>query len=352
MEYEFHYTTPEERDARRAEREQSRRAKLRTRRIRQMEILLSAALLLTGVTAMAAAVRSYRTSHQEPEASTDSIAVQAPEAELEVYLAPEASAGTVELGDEIKSSYAVVIDQDGGSIVAQKAADAVISPASMTKILTLLVAAEAVTDLDDTFTMTREITDICFIKDCSAAGFTAGEAVPVRDLLYGAILPSGADAALGLAWYVSGSHEAFVERMNEKLEELGLSATAHFTNCVGWYDEGHRCTVSDVAVILDAALRNDLCRKVLTAHTYTTSPAEDAPEGRSLSNWFLRRIEDHMPAGMEIESAKTGYVSQAGSCAASSALTGGGRRLLVVTGDAPGSWACIFDHVALYELFG
>ena len=77
----------------------------------------------------------------------------------------------------------------------------------MTKILTLLVAAEHVTDLDDTFTITREITDYSYSNDCSAVGFDDGETVTVRDLLYGTILPSGADAAAGLAFYVSGSLE-------------------------------------------------------------------------------------------------------------------------------------------------
>ena len=73
------------------------------------------------------------------------------------------------------------------------------------------------------------------------------ETVPVRELFYGTILSSGADAALGLATYVAGSQEAFVALMNEKLEELGIADTAHFTNCVGLYDEAHKCTVSDMA---------------------------------------------------------------------------------------------------------
>lgn len=97
------------------------------------------------------------------------------------------------------------------------------APASMTKILTVLVAAEHVTDLDDTFTITKEITDFSYSHDCSAVGFLDEETVTVRDLLYGTILPSGGDAAAGLACYVAGSMDAFVDMMNEKLAELGLS---------------------------------------------------------------------------------------------------------------------------------
>ena len=87
--------------------------------------------------------------------------------------------------------------------------------------------------------------------------------------------------------------------MNEKLEELGIADTAHFTNCVGLYDEAHKCTVSDMAVILEAAMDNDLCREVLGARTYETLPTTDHPEGQILSNWFLRRIETADTGGIE-----------------------------------------------------
>jgi len=310
--------------------------------------LLSAALLLTGVTAAAAAVRSFQASRQPAVP----VMAKASRPAANPWLAPAAASGTAKLWDEVQSGFAVVVDPDSGEILGGKAAHALISPASMTKILTLLTAAEAVKDLDDTFTMTQSIIDLCAAQGCSVVGFTDGEQVPVRDLLYGTILPSGADAAIGLACYTAGSHGAFVDRMNKKLETLGLSKTAHFTNCVGWYDDDHRCTVADMAVILDAALRDDLCREVLTTHIYHTVPAgEEFPEGRELSNWFLRRIEDHMPEGVTIEAAKTGYISKAGFCAASSAVTGG-RRLIVVTGRAPNTWQCIYDQAALYAMFG
>ena len=136
--------------------------------------------------------------------------------------------------ESVVSENGILIDVETGDILAQKGAFERISPASMTKILTVLVAAEHITpeQLDDTFTMTIDITDYSYRNGCSNAGFEVDEVLTVRDLFYGTILPSGADAAVGLATYVAGSQEAFVELMNEKLEEMGLAGTTNFTNCV------------------------------------------------------------------------------------------------------------------------
>lgn len=266
------------------------------------------------------------------------------------YEAKETDSTTYLGSDSVQSSYALLVDLDDNTIVSQRGAYDRISPASMTKILTVLVAAEHVTDLDDTFTITREITDFSYSHDCSAVGFLDEETVTVRDLLYGTILPSGGDAAAGLACYVAGSMDAFVDMMNEKLAELGLSDTAHFTNCVGLYDENHYCTIYDMAMMLKAAVENDLAREVLTAHTYTTSATGQHPEGITVSNWFLRRIEDKDTKGTVV-CAKTGFVAQSGNCAASYEETDSGRHYICVTADAHSSWRCIYDHVAVYQTY-
>lgn len=251
--------------------------------------------------------------------------------------------------DKVISGNAILVDASTDTIVAARGAKERISPASMTKVLTILVAAEHITEeqLDDTFTMTLEITDYSYVNDCSSVGFLDGEEVPVRDLFYGTILPSGADAAVGLATYVAGSHEAFVELMNEKLEELGLSESAHFTNCVGLYDKEHYCTVYDMAIIMKAAMENELCREVLTTKCYTTTPTEQHPEGLTISNWFLRRIEDKDTGG-EVIGAKTGYVVQSRSCAVSYGIMENGRPYICATAGSAGSWKCIYDHVEIY----
>lgn len=256
------------------------------------------------------------------------------------------------LGNGISSNHAVLVDIENGAVLAGKDETSRIVPASMTKVLTLLTAVEHLeaADLKDKFKITVEITDYSYVNECSCAGFGINEKVTVEDLLYGTILPSGADAALGLAIYVAGSQEDFVVMMNQKLEELGISDTAHFTNCVGIYDEDHYCTLLDMAVIMEAALENDLCREVLSARTYTTSKTKQHKEGLLLSNWFLRRIEDKDTGG-EVVCGKTGYVSESGNCAVSYGIDEKDRKYICVTADAPGSWKCIYDHVKIYKRF-
>lgn len=252
--------------------------------------------------------------------------------------------------EEIISSNVILIDENTDTIVASKGAKERISPASMTKVLTILVAAENITEeqLDDTFIMTREITDYGYVNDCSAVGFLDGEEVKVRDLFYGTILPSGSDAAVGLATYVAGSHEAFVDMMNEKLEELGLGETSHYTNCVGLYDEDHYSTVYDMAVIMKAAIQSDFCKKVLSEHRYVTESTTEHPEGIDISNWFLRRIEDKDTGG-EVLCAKTGYVMQSKNCAVSYGTFDDGDPYICVTAGSSSSWRCIYDHVEIYN---
>ena len=351
--------TEEERAARRRARQEARKTKLRARRRRQLQIFLPCALVAVLAVSLLLGSKAGHTPEEEEVAGIDLAAEESFSAEPPVAEEPQipsgytATDGTVQLGEELPSVYVVLIDLDSHEILAEKGADTVIYPASMTKILTVLVAAEAIeeADLDDTFTMTREITDYCYVNGCSVVGLMVDETVTVRELFYGTILPSGADAAVGLATYVAGSHKAFVEMMNDKLEELGLSDTAHFTNCVGLFDEAHACTVSDMAAILEAAMGNDLCREVLGAHTYETAPTTDHPEGQVLSNWFLRRIEDKDTGGLTVMGAKTGYVVQSGNCAASWAQAPDGHQYLCVTADAYSSWRAIYDHAELYKTY-
>lgn len=263
---------------------------------------------------------------------------------------PDISGAQAVQDPEVNSPYAVLVNLDTGKVVAAREADTVISPASMTKIMTILVAAEHVQNLDDTFTITQEISDYVYQNDCSIAGFLAGDTMTIRDLMYGTILPSGADASLGLATYIAGSQDAFVEMMNQKAADLGLSDTAHFTSCIGIYNEDNHCTVTDMAMILKAALENDLAKEILSAHTYTTGPTAEHPEGIQLSNWFLRRIEDKDSKGTVV-AAKTGYVLQSGNCAASYNEANDGGHYICVTAGAHSSWRCIYDHVAIYQEF-
>lgn len=265
-----------------------------------------------------------------------------------------ATADTAAITDEsVISTHAVLIDAEKNTIAASRLPKERINPASMTKVLTLLTAADHITeeDFDDIFTMTREITDYAYVNDCSSVGFLDGEKVTVRDLLYGTILPSGGDAAVGLATYVAGSHESFVAMMNEKLAELGLSGSAHMTNAVGLYDKNHYCTVYDMAVMMKAAMENELCREILSSRTYTTSKTTEHPDGITVSNWFIRRIEDKETGG-EVIAGKTGYVVQSGNCAVSYAVFGPDKKpYICVTAGSHSSWRCIYDHVDIYSRY-
>ena len=370
----FEYTiTDEERAARRATRTAARlerQRKERQRLIRKLTIVGGACLaLLLCVLLIGGIVKSIASRGAQENPTTDTTPITAEKPDVNAQQTPPpveeepdlpelpfslvADDRTVTIGDELSSKYAIVIDLTGEVILAQKAADTVISPASMTKILTILVAAEHISpeDLDDTFVIDLAITDYCYINECSVAGFNRGEAVTVRNLFYGTILPSGADGALGLATYVAGSQEEFVRLMNEKVAELGLSETARFANCVGLYDKQNVCTVYDMAMILRAAMENELCREILTTKIHQIPASDEHPEGMTLSNWFLRRIEDYVPEGLEVIGAKTGYVSQAGNCAASIAQTEDGNFYICVTGNTSSSKQCVQDHVQLYTTF-
>lgn len=289
-----------------------------------------------------------------PEEEAGEPETKEPEAETEthVYRFEETEDTAVIDSADVISTQAVLVDESTDTIVAARGARERIIPASMTKVLTILVAAEHIPEeaLDDTFTMTREITDYAYVNDCSSVGFLDGEKVPIRDLFYGTAMQSGGDAALGLAVYVSGSQEEFVSLMNQKLEELGIADSTHFTNCVGLYDEAHYSTVYDMAVMMKAAVQNELCRDFLSAHVYTTKPTAEHPEGIEISNWFLRRIEDKDTGG-EVLCAKTGYIVQSKNCAVSFGTFAGGTPYICVTAGSTSSWRCIYDHVEIYNRY-
>ena len=171
------YTSPlteEERAARRKARMAARKKKQQARRRRQFLqlfpffLLLILILLLLSAWVAKREPKQAETPADQPQAMPAEVTPQESEPPA-IYTAGE-TADTIQLGEELPSAYAVVVDVENGTILAEKDARAVISPASMTKILTLLVGAEHVTDLDDTFTMTIDITDYCYVNDCSVVG--------------------------------------------------------------------------------------------------------------------------------------------------------------------------------------
>ena len=255
------------------------------------------------------------------------------------------------LDEDFPSKYVLLIDAQTGEILAEKNSYEFLNPASMTKVLTLLVAVENIAETDGTFTMTSEISEYCFVNECSVVGYIVGETVPIEELFYGCILCSGADASLALAELAAGSHEAFVSLMNEKSDELGLSEAAHFTNCVGLYDKEHGCTSADMALIMKAALENEKCRQILCTKVYYSEPTPEHPEGQVLSNWFVRSLEDKDNGDVNVLGGKRGYVPESGNCAVSYGETQSGQAYICVTGKSYSQKQAIYDHAALYKKY-
>ena len=266
------------------------------------------------------------------------------------YTPASVTDATKTLDLELYSENALLIDLESNTVLVQKNADARIYPASMTKVMTVLVAAEHIENWDETFTMTQSIIDPLFLADASMAGFVHGEEVSMTELLYGAVLPSGAEATQALAIVTAGSEEAFAALMNEKAQELGLKDT-HFVDASGLHDENHYTTLSDMAIIMQAALDNPHCREVLTSVNHTSPATAQNPEGVAMTNRFLYRIRPQQTGNVDIQAAKTGYTAQAMNCCVSYGIMENGRAAICVTAHAWTGDYCIADHLALYGTY-
>ncbi len=251
-------------------------------------------------------------------------------------------------GDDMTSLYSILVDVDNGQITGGVDYKTRIYPASMTKIMTLLVAVENTDNFNAKVPVSSTATNYAYSKKLSAVNFAIDEQVTIEDLCYGTILPSGADAAAELAIQVAGSMEDFVDMMNERAEALGIAGTTHFANVSGSHDENNYSTCEDMAKIMNAAMDNEYCRQVLSAHKYTTTATTEHPDGIEISNWFLRRIEDKDTGG-EVIGAKTGFVVESRNCAASYYTSDSGRNYIAVTVNAHSAWRCIYDHVDIYK---
>lgn len=147
------------------------------------------------------------------------------------------------------SRHAILLNAQSGRVLAQKRADERTAPASLTKMMTVLLAIEAEPDLDKQVTLPEDIFPALQTEKASMAGFVPDETVTVRDLLYGAMLPSGAECCEALAQLVSGSEENFAALMNQKAAELGMKNT-NFTNATGLTDTEHYSSAADMAKLL------------------------------------------------------------------------------------------------------
>lgn len=233
--------------------------------------------------------------------------------------------------DGLISPDAILLEADSGEVLAEKNADTQIYPASMTKMMTVLLAIEAEPDLDRQTTVPEDIFPALEQEGASMAGFRPGEVVTIRDLLYGALLPSGAECCETLARLVSGTETDFVALMNRKAAELGMTST-HFCNPTGLHDPEHVSTVRDISVLLREAVRNETFRKILTTERYTIQPTNLHPEGFTVTSTLLKELNGGEIRNGKILGGKTGYTSEAGLCLASIAEVKGKTYLLVTAG--------------------
>lgn len=255
---------------------------------------------------------------------------------------------TVSLYSEIDSTYGVLVDISNNKCLAMKNPDEIMYPASLTKVMALLVAAENIDDLyGGTITMTSEIIDPLYQEGAAMAGFMPGEVCKVEDLFYGSMLESGAEATAALGIYIAGSEEAFVEMMNDKAKELGLKNT-HFVNTTGLHDPSHYTTCNEFAVIMSAALKNDFCKKLLTTKHYRV-PANEYHGELNFYSTALTRVHSKYPDNKSILGGKTGYTSNSGNCLVTYGMTENGRDIVCVTAKASDKDCALKDHIYLFD---
>ena len=332
-----------------AYRQQMRRRRRRLYRIRQMAVMLTAMVLLIGGVTAGIVALCHRPAKDVPP---DSVPESAPpvQAVPQKPAYPVVTADTVLLGEEVDADSAVLVDLTENRIVAAKEADRQVYPASVTKVMTVLVAVEHIRDFTETYKMPFDMLNQLFIEEASVAGFSAGEAVCMTDLLYGAILPSGADATGGLARHIAGSEEGFAELMNQKAQKLGLKNT-HFTNTSGLHDKEHYMTATDMAVILAEAMKDPLCRQVLGAVKYVTASTPEHPEGLELYSTMFSRMYGTEPEGATVIGGKTGYTAQAGHTMASSAVGEDGHEYIFVSMQGSNRGEATYDAIETYTRF-
>ncbi len=230
-------------------------------------------------------------------------------------------------GPDVKAEAYCVVNRKDGSIVYSKNMDDRYYPASITKIMTALVTLEHCTNLDDTVVFNSEVMD-SISSNSSTLNPVAilDEEMTVRDALFGLMLNSANECASALAVYTAGSIDAFVEMMNEKAQELGAVNT-HYMNAHGLDDDDHYTTAHDMAIIFDAALKNDTFRYIDSSATYTIPATNKYGERTCTSTNQL--INGALPYE-GVYDGKTGHTAKAGRTLVTAAYRDGMDLICVI----------------------
>lgn len=207
---------------------------------------------------------------------------------------------------DISATNAILYNITDDEILYEKLSNEKVSVASLTKIVTSIVAIEKIENLNDYITITNK--DFEGTNGYSKAGFKINDNVTYLDLLYGIILPSGADAVNAIVNNTYGYNE-FINKMNELAQKIGLKNTS-FSNPIGKDDIKNYSTAYDLSKVLTYALKNETFKKIFTTKEYTTT------NKINLKSTILKYSGDNLDVSL-IKGAKSGFTKQAGRCLAS-----------------------------------
>lgn len=238
--------------------------------------------------------------------------------------------GHADEGPAVSAKNAVLIEQSTGRILFEKNAHEKSNIASITKIMTAIIAIES-GKMKEKATASRK----AVYTEGSSIYLKQGEKMTVEDLVYGLMLRSGNDAAISIAEHVGESEEGFVYLMNEKAQWLGMTNT-HFDNPHGLDSETHYSSAYDMALLMQYAMQNEEFRKITGTKFYQSSNRD---YGWKNKNKLLTAYYKYCTGG------KTGFTKQTGRTLVSTASKDG-MDLIAVTLDAPNDWQ---DHTDMFE---
>ena len=241
---------------------------------------------------------------------------------------------------DITGKYVSLYNMNEDMLIYSKNDTKKTSIASLTKMMTTLVAIENIDDLEKVITIKER--DFDGTVGYSKAGFSVGDKVTYLDLLYGIILPSGADAVNAIVNNTLG-YNSFIKKMNETAKKIGMNDTS-FANPIGKDDENNYSTSSDIAKLLKYALKNETFKKVFTTKSYKTSNGINL---ESTVNSYKSILNTS-----EILGAKSGFTKNAGRCLASITTLNGVDYLLVVINSSTSSPSnAVKDTITIYDYY-
>lgn len=241
---------------------------------------------------------------------------------------------------DITGEYVSLYNMNENMLIYSKNDTKKTSIASLTKMMTTLVAIENIDDLEKVVTIKES--DFDGTVGYSKAGFSVGDKVTYLDLLYGIILPSGADAVNAIVNNTLG-YNSFIKKMNETAKKIGMNDTS-FSNPIGKDDENNYSTSSDLAKLLKYALKNETFKKVFTTKSYKTSNGINL---ESTVNSYKSILNTS-----EIFGAKSGFTKNAGRCLASITTLNGVDYLLVVINSSTSSPSnAVKDTITIYDYY-